>query len=52
MSINKQCINFDKFTNYRRKNTIDMKKYVEVMKMPKINKLGVHELPTADSIWV
>lgn len=35
MSVNRQCINFDKLTEWRAENTIDMDKYVEVMKLPR-----------------
>jgi hypothetical protein len=51
MSINKQCVNFDGLTEFRKKNTIDMEKYVEVMQMPEVNKPGVKELPAADQYY-
>ncbi|KAH8894252.1 hypothetical protein GQ53DRAFT_744994 [Thozetella sp. PMI_491] len=48
MSINKQCINFDKLTEWRKENTIDVEKYGRVMK----KKEGkVKELPAADQFY-
>jgi hypothetical protein len=32
MSINKQCINFEKLTEWRKENTLDLDKYTETMK--------------------
>ncbi|KAH8671704.1 hypothetical protein BX600DRAFT_510367 [Xylariales sp. PMI_506] len=44
MSVQKKCISFDKLTEFRRANTIDMDKYVEVMHKPD----GVKELKMSD----
>lgn len=46
-SLNRQCIDFDKLTLWRKENTIDMDKYVEVMKKPK----GVEEAPMTDMFF-
>lgn len=51
MSINKKCVNFDGLTEWRKANTIDMEKYVKVMKMPEVDKPGVKELPAADQYY-
>ncbi|OAG13117.1 uncharacterized protein CC84DRAFT_1078602 [Paraphaeosphaeria sporulosa] len=51
MSINKKCHNFDKFTDWRRENSIDMDKYVEVMKQPEGDKPGIKQLPAADKYY-
>ncbi|KAI1559509.1 tat pathway signal sequence, partial [Pyrenophora tritici-repentis] len=51
MSINKKCVNFDGLTEWRKANTVDMDKYVKVMKMPEVNKPGVKELPAADQYY-
>ncbi|ROV90630.1 hypothetical protein VMCG_10043 [Cytospora schulzeri] len=51
MSINRQCINFDKFTEWRKGNTIDMDKYIEVMKKPEGYKPGIKQLPAADAYY-
>ncbi|KAK7954062.1 hypothetical protein PG996_014948 [Apiospora saccharicola] len=32
MSVNRQCINFDKLSQWRKDNTLDMDKYVETMR--------------------
>ncbi|KAF2115898.1 hypothetical protein BDV96DRAFT_646073 [Lophiotrema nucula] len=50
-SINKQCISFEKLTELRKANTIDMDKYVEVMKMPEVEKPGIKQLPAADQYY-
>ncbi|KAK3180011.1 hypothetical protein K4F52_008589 [Lecanicillium sp. MT-2017a] len=47
MSVNRECINFEKLTNWRRANTVDMDKYIEVMTMPD----GVARLPMADQYY-
>ena len=46
-SVNRQCINFDKLTTWRKQTTIDMDKYVKVMKKPN----GVKERPIADQFY-
>lgn len=51
MSINKQCVNFDGLTQWRRENTIDMDKYVEVMKRPQGEKPGIKQRPAADQYY-
>ncbi|KZM19143.1 uncharacterized protein EKO05_0010178 [Ascochyta rabiei] len=51
MSINKMCVNFDGLTEWRREHTIDMDKYVEVMKMPMGEKPGIKQLPAADQYY-
>jgi hypothetical protein len=51
MSINKQCVNFDKFTDWRKANTIDMEKYVKAMHMPEGEKPGIKQLPAADQYY-
>lgn len=51
MSINKKCVNFNGLTEWRKKNTIDMDKYVEVMKMPEGEKPGIKQLPAADQYY-
>ncbi len=51
MSINKKCVNFDGLTEWRKDHTIDMKKYVEVMKMPEGEKPGVQQHPAADQYY-
>ncbi|XPS80983.1 hypothetical protein M3J09_012927 [Ascochyta lentis] len=51
MSINKKCVNFDGLTEWRKKHTIDMDKYVEVMKMPEGEKPGIKQLPAADQYY-
>jgi hypothetical protein len=51
MSINKKCVDFDGLTEWRKANTIDMEKYVEVMKMPEVGKPGIKELPAADQYY-
>ena len=48
MSINRQCINFDKLTEWRKDNSIDMTKYLERMK----KKEGQKELPAPDDFYV
>ncbi|ROW02987.1 hypothetical protein VMCG_05731 [Cytospora schulzeri] len=47
MSVNRQCINFDKLTQWRKDNTVDMDHYIEVMKKPK----GVKEAPVPAEYW-
>lgn len=47
MSINKQCVDFDKLTEWRKENSVDMDKYVEKMKM----KEGVNALPAPDEFY-
>ncbi|KAK8030712.1 hypothetical protein PG990_000446 [Apiospora arundinis] len=32
MSVNRQCINFDKLSQWRKENTLDMEKYVKTMR--------------------
>ncbi|KAH8651273.1 tat pathway signal sequence [Xylariales sp. PMI_506] len=44
-SINKHCINFEKLKSWHKEASIDMKKYMEVMKKPK----GVKEQPK--EVW-
>lgn len=51
MSINKQCVDFDGFTDWRKRHTIDMDKYVKVMKMPEGEKPGIKQLPAADQYY-
>ncbi|KAJ4344035.1 hypothetical protein N0V95_006413 [Ascochyta clinopodiicola] len=51
MSINKKCINFDGLTEWRKEHTIDMDKYVDVMKMPEGEKPGIKQLPAADQYY-
>jgi hypothetical protein len=51
MSINKKCVDFEGLTEWRKANTIDMDKYVEVMKMPEVGKPGIKELPAADQYY-
>ncbi|KAF2796337.1 hypothetical protein K505DRAFT_300397 [Melanomma pulvis-pyrius CBS 109.77] len=51
MSINKKCVNFDKFTDWRKENTIDMDKYVKVMQRPEGDKPGIKQLPAADQYY-
>ena len=51
MSINKKCVDFDGLTEWRRSNTIDMDKYVEVMKMPEGDKPGIKQRPAADQYY-
>lgn len=46
-SVNRECINFEKLTNWRRANTVDMDKYIEVMTMPD----GVARRPMADQYY-
>lgn len=46
MSVNRQCINFDKLTEWRKENTVDMDRYVEVMEKPE----GVKEAPIPEVI--
>ncbi|KAL7800816.1 hypothetical protein V8C43DRAFT_326016 [Trichoderma afarasin] len=43
MSIDRKCINFDKLTDWRLANTIDMKKWAERMKKPNGAKEGKME---------
>jgi hypothetical protein len=50
-SIRKHCVDFDGLTQFRKKNTIDMEKYVEVMQMPEVGKPRVKELPAADQYY-
>ena len=50
-SINKKCVNFDKFTEWRKANTIDMDKYVKVMQMPEGDKPGIKQHPAADQYY-
>jgi hypothetical protein len=40
-SINAHCVNFDKLTKWHKEASVDMKKYVQVMKKP----AGVKEAP-------
>lgn len=51
MSINKKCVNFDGLTEWRKRNTIDMDKYVRVMKKPEGSKLGTKQRPAADQYY-
>jgi hypothetical protein len=51
MSIKKQCVNFDGLTEFRKKNSIDMDRYVEFMQMPEEGKPAVKELPAADQYY-
>ncbi|KAJ4313594.1 hypothetical protein N0V94_006864 [Neodidymelliopsis sp. IMI 364377] len=51
MSIKKQCVNFEGLTKWRRENTIDMDKYVKVMKMPEGEKPGIKQRPAADQYY-
>jgi len=44
-SINKKCINFDKLTNWHKSVSVDMKKWLKVMKKPN----GVKQEPS--EIW-
>jgi hypothetical protein len=46
-SVQKQCVNFDKLTDWRLANTIDMDRYVEVMRKPE----GVTERKMADQYY-
>jgi len=50
-SINKQCGDFGKFTDWRKANTINMTKYVEVMRQPERDKPGIKQLPAADQYY-
>ena len=45
--MNRQCIDFEKLTVWRKDNTIDMAKYVEVMKKPE----RVKQLPMSDAYY-
>ncbi|KAK8923291.1 hypothetical protein VCV18_007354 [Metarhizium anisopliae] len=47
MSVNRQCVNFERLTAWRKENTIDMDKYIQVMKKPK----GVRGRPMADQFY-
>ncbi|KUI53434.1 hypothetical protein VP1G_00904 [Cytospora mali] len=47
MSVNRQCINFDKLTKWRKESTVDMDHYVQVMEKPE----GVKEAPIPDGYW-
>ncbi|EHK21811.1 uncharacterized protein TRIVIDRAFT_131309, partial [Trichoderma virens Gv29-8] len=47
MSIDRKCINFEKLTDWRLTNTIDMKKWADRMKKP----LGVKEEKMADQYY-
>lgn len=49
MSVNKQCVNFDKLTHWRKENTLDLDKYVE--KMRKEDQGEVNELPAPDDYY-
>lgn len=51
MSINKQCVDFDALTTWRKENTIDMEKYVKVMQRPEGDKPGIKQLPAADQYY-
>lgn len=51
MSIQKQCVDFDGLTAWRREHSIDMDKYVEVMKMPEGEKPGIKQRPAADAYY-
>ena len=46
-SINRQCINFNKLTQWRKENTIDMDIYREVMKKP----AGIKTHPQSDAYY-
>jgi hypothetical protein len=46
-SIQKQCINFEGLTQWRREKSVDMDKWVDVMMKP----AGVNELPMADAYY-
>jgi len=46
-NVNRQCINFEKLTEWRKENTLDMDKYFEVMKKPK----GIKLHPQADAYY-
>ena len=51
MSINKKCVNFDGLTDWRKENTIDMDKYVEVMKKPEGGNPKINQRPAADQYY-
>lgn len=47
MSINRQCINFDRLTEFRKHISLDMDKYKRVMTKPQ----GVTQLPAPDQYY-
>ncbi|KAH8881130.1 hypothetical protein GQ53DRAFT_832661 [Thozetella sp. PMI_491] len=47
MSVDRKCIDFDALVQWRKENTIDMKKYIEVMGKP----AGVVQRPTPDGYY-
>jgi len=49
MSVNRQCINFDKLVEWRKENTIDMDKYRAIM--DRDHQKVVEELPAADMFY-
>ncbi|KAF2033088.1 hypothetical protein EK21DRAFT_45679, partial [Setomelanomma holmii] len=51
MSINKKCVDFEGLTAWRKDNTIDMDKYVQVMQMDEMDKPGVKQRPAADQYY-
>ncbi|KAJ4378179.1 hypothetical protein N0V83_001013 [Neocucurbitaria cava] len=51
MSINKKCVDFEGLTQWRKENTIDMERYVEVMKRPAGDKPGIKQHPAADQYY-
>lgn len=48
MSINRQCVDFDGITEFRKARSLDMEKYKKVMLKPD----GVKELPAPDQYYV
>jgi hypothetical protein len=51
MSINKKCVDFDGLTEWRKRNTIDMDKYVEVMRKPEGDQSKIKQRPAADQYY-
>lgn len=47
MSINRQCVDFEKLTQWRQESTIDMDKYVRVMMKP----VGVKEMKQSEEYF-